>query len=417
MEDSPLNNAIAQLKEACDYLKIDEDIFQFLKFPQQTTVVAVPVKMDDGSLQVFEGFRVLHSNIRGPGKGGIRYSLDVDMGEVQALAMWMTWKCACANLPLGGAKGGVTVDPRKLSLRELERLTRRFTSSIIDVIGPDIDIPAPDMNTSGREMAWIMDVFSMSSGKTIPGVVTGKPIEIGGSLGRNSATGVGVSFVLRDFTKKRNLNLKNLKVVIQGFGNVGSWAAKTLHDWGVKVIGISDISGGYFNNEGLDITAIFNYISKPENKTLEKYQGNIKRITNSELLELSCDFMLPCALQNQIIKDNASKLKCKYIIEGANGPTTPEADKILIDKGIEIIPDIIANAGGVICSYFEWVQDLSQLRWTIERVQKELEKVILEAFNAVYILKEEKKISFRLAAYLIAVQRVAKALKYRGFYP
>lgn len=414
---SPFTNAVAQLRLACDYLNIEEDIFNFLSNPQQIVAVSLPVRMDNGKMEVFEGYRVLHSNARGPGKGGIRYSMGVDMDEVMALAMWMTWKCACVNLPLGGAKGGITCDPRNMSQKELERMTRRFTASIIDVIGPDVDIPAPDMNTGPQEMAWIMDTYSMGVGKTVSGVVTGKPIEIGGSLGRTSATGVGVSFMVRELAKRKKIDLKKVSIVIQGFGNVGSWAAKTLYEWGAKIIAVSDISGGYYNPDGLDIEKMFDYAQ--EHHILEGYPDKkIKKVSNEELLQLDCDFLIPAALENQVSSDNAGKLKCKFIVEGANGPTTPEADEILFKKGIEVIPDILANAGGVTCSYFEWVQDLSALRWSLERVNEELEKIMLDAFDQVHEMKErEKKISYRLAAYLIAVQRVATAIKYRGFYP
>ncbi len=414
---SPFVNAVQQLRLACDYLNIEEDIFNFLSSPQQIVSVSVPVTMDNGKVEVFEGYRVLHSNARGPGKGGIRYSLGVDMDEVMALAMWMSWKTACVGIPLGGAKGGVTCNPRKMSFQEKERLTRRFAASIIEVIGPETDIPAPDMNTGPQEMAWIMDTYSMGVGKTVPGVVTGKPIEIGGSLGRNSATGVGVSFMVRELAKRKKVDLKKIEIVVQGFGNVGSWAAKTLQGWGAKIIAVSDISGGYYNPEGLDIEKMFDYVQ--EHRILEKYpDNNIKKISNNELLQLKCDFLLPCALENQITSQNAGKLQCKYIVEGANGPTTPEADEILFKKGIDVIPDILANAGGVTCSYFEWVQDLSALRWSLERVNEELEKIMLDAFDQVHEMKEkEKKISYRLAAYLIAVNRVAAAVKYRGIYP
>jgi glutamate dehydrogenase (NAD(P)+) len=413
-ESSAFNNAVVQLKQACDYLGISKDIFSFMSQPARIVMVNCPVVMDDGSVQVFEGYRVLHSNVRGPGKGGIRYSPNVDMDEVKALAMWMTWKCAVVDLPLGGAKGGITCDPAKMSAKELERLTRRFTSAIIDVIGPDIDIPAPDMNTNAQTMAYIFDTYSMGIGKTTTGVVTGKPVEIGGSLGRNSATGVGISFILRDFCKKENLDLKKKTIVIQGFGNVGSWAAITLHEWGATIIGISDISGGYYDKKGLDIPDLINFLKT--NKTLEKYT-KAQKVTNDELLELECDFLLPCALENQINEHNASKLKCKWIIEGANGPTTPKADDILYKKGIDVIPDILANAGGVTCSYFEWVQDLQSLFWDLDQVNKELERIMLKAFDEIYSLKKEKQISFRLAAYLIAINRVAKAIQYRGIYP
>jgi glutamate dehydrogenase (NAD(P)+) len=413
-KNSALANAIEQLRIACEYLQISDSIFNYLCHPVKTIIVSCPVRMDDGSVRIYEGYRVLHSNVRGPGKGGIRYALNVDMDEVRALAMWMTWKTSCVNLPLGGAKGGVTCDPGIMSMNELERLTRRYTSSIIDVIGPEKDIPAPDLGTNPQIMAWLMDTYSMGVGKTCPGVVTGKPIEIGGSLGRNSATGVGISYVLEEFVKRKKLDLRKQTIVVQGCGNVGSWAAKTLYDWGAKITGISDISGGYYDQNGLNIDDIINYLKT--NKTLENYTKG-KKITNKELLELQCDFLCPCALENQILENNAPKLKCKYVIEGANGPTSPEADKILNARGIEVIPDILANAGGVICSYFEWVQDLSQLRWSLERVNEELKHIILDAFEAVYKLKEEKNVSFRLAAYLIAVQRVAKAVEYRGFYP
>jgi glutamate dehydrogenase (NAD(P)+) len=415
--NSPFTNAVAQLRIACDYLNVKEDIFNFLSVPQQIVAVSVPVKMDSGKVEVFEGYRVLHSNARGPGKGGIRYSMGVDMDEVMALAMWMTWKCACVNLPLGGAKGGITCDPRKMTKQEVERLTRRFAASIIEVIGPEKDIPAPDMNTGPQEMAWIMDTYSMGVGKTVPGVVTGKPIEIGGSLGRTSATGVGVSFMVRELANRKKIDLKKASIVVQGFGNVGSWAAKTLHEWGAKIIAVSDISGGYYNPDGLDIEKMFNYVE--EYHILEKYPDKkIKKVSNEELLQLECDFLIPAALENQITSDNAGKLKCKFIVEGANGPTTPEADEILFKKGIDVIPDILANAGGVTCSYFEWVQDLSALRWSLERVNEELEKIMLDAFEQVHEMKEkEKKISYRLAAYLISVNRVAAAVNYRGFYP
>ncbi|MHA1819988.1 MAG: Glu/Leu/Phe/Val family dehydrogenase [Promethearchaeota archaeon] len=414
---SPYENAVEQLRLACKYLKIDDSIFKFLSEPEHAIIVECPVIMDDGHLEMFTGYRVLHSNIRGPGKGGIRFAPTVDLDEVKALAMWMTWKCACVNLPLGGAKGGITCDPRKMSAGELERLTRRFTASIIDVIGPDKDIPAPDMNTNAKTMAIMMDTYSMGVGKPSPGVVTGKPIEIGGSLGRTAATGRGVSYVLREFCRREGLDLSKQRIVIQGFGNVGSWAAKTLYEWGAKIIGISDVSGGILDLEGINIDDLSEFIYGSDEKKLIKDYKKGKHITNDELLKLECDFLIPAALENQITQTNAGDIKAKYIIEAANGPTTPEADIILNERGIDVIPDILANAGGVICSYFEWVQDLSALRWSIDRVYKELEKVILDAFDKVYKMKHEENITYRLAAYLIAVKRVAKAVEYRGFYP
>jgi glutamate dehydrogenase (NAD(P)+) len=412
-QNSPFSNAITQLKQGCDYLNFSDDIFKFLSKPMRIVSVSCPIIMDDGNLEVFEGYRVLHSNSRGPGKGGIRYAPQVDQDEVKALAMWMTWKCSVVDLPLGGAKGGITCDPTKLSEKELEKLTRRFTASIIDVIGPELDIPAPDMNTNAQTMAWMMDTYSMGVGKTTPGVCTGKPVEIGGSLGRNAATGRGLSYVLRDYLKREKIELRDQKIVIQGFGNVGSWAAQTLFDWGAKIIGISDISGGFYNPNGLDINELVSF--KTNHPTLESYK-NAEKISNNELLQLDCDILSPCALENQITEDIADKLSCKMIIEGANGPTTPRADIILNERGIDLLPDILANAGGVTCSYFEWVQDVQSLFWSLEKVNQELERVLLKAFADVYNLKKEKKISYRLAAYLIALKRVAKAVQYRGIY-
>ena len=417
---SPLENAREQLRQACEFLQIDTDVYNLLSYPRQVMMVNCPVVMDDGSLEVFEGFRVLHSNVRGPGKGGIRYSMEVDMDEVQALAMWMTFKCAVANIPLGGAKGGIRVDTSKLSVHEIERLTRRFTASIIDAIGPEKDIPAPDMNTSSREMAWIMDTYSSGMGRTVPGVVTGKPVAIGGSLGRESATGLGVSFILREYAKRNNLIIDAQNVVIQGFGNVGSWAAKTLSDWGCNITGISDVSGAIFTSDGLPIHELLKFTGHNRNKTLDDFpvdDYDIQRLSNSELLELPCNFLIPAAIENQITEDNALDLNAAAIIEAANGPTTPAADKILQDREIEVVPDILANAGGVICSYFEWVQDLSAIRWSLTRVQTELEKLMLEAFDDVYEMKNRNHVSYRLAAYLIAIERVGTAIELRGIYP
>jgi len=416
MTGNPWENALKQLKNACDYLNLDKDLYEYLSHPQRIVIVNCPVKMDDGSLKVFEGFRILHSNARGPGKGGIRYSIHVDMDEVKALSMWMTWKCATVGIPLGGAKGGVKCNPREMSENELEKLTRRFTQGIINVIGPEIDIPAPDMNTTPKMMAWIMDTYSMSKGKTVSGVVTGKPVEIGGSLGRTQATGHGVAYILNQYAKKHDMNPEKCTVVVQGFGNVGQYACLTLKDYGYKIIATSDISGGYYNKDGLDIDEMFAYITDPAHRTLEGYT-KAKKITNKELLELKCDFLSPCALENQITMENAAKLGCKCIVEGANGPTTPEADEILDKKGIDVVPDVLANAGGVTVSYFEWIQDRQGLFWDLDEVNKQLETILKRAFDAIRDLKNEKKISYRLAAYLIAVQRVAKAVELRGIYP
>lgn len=410
---TPFENAVTQLKEACDYLKIKESVFKYLSKPMRIVEVNCPVIMDNGSVQIFEGYRVLHNNVRGPGKGGIRYSPAVDLDEVKALAMWMTWKCSTVDLPYGGAKGGITCDPTKLSERELERLTRRFTSSIIEIIGPELDIPAPDMNTNAQTMAWMFDTYSMGVGRTVPGVVTGKPIEIGGSLGRTQATGRGLSYVLRDYVKRQKLDLAKQKIVVQGFGNVGSWAAKTLHEWGAKIIGLSDVTGGYYDPDGLNIDEMSKYTLT--HKTLAGYEKKtVQKLSNSELLTLDCDFLCPCAMENQITQENADKVHAKYIVEGANGPTTPEADHILNERKIDLIPDILANAGGVTCSYFEWVQNIQSLFWSLDQVNSELERVLLNSFDQVFKLKQEKNIPYRLATYLIAVQRVAKAVEYRG---
>ncbi|MCF2141265.1 MAG: Glu/Leu/Phe/Val dehydrogenase [Candidatus Lokiarchaeota archaeon] len=415
-ETNPFQNALKQLRLACDAMGINEDIYTYLSHPTRMVQVAVPVRMDNGHLKVFEGFRVLHNSARGPGKGGIRYAPNVDMDEVKALAMWMTWKCACVGIPYGGAKGGVRVDPRKLSQAELERLTRRFTANIINVIGPETDIPAPDMNTGSREMGWMMDTYSMQKGHVVHGVCTGKPVEIGGSLGRTQATGHGVAFIAHEYAKRHGMKPEESTIVIQGFGNVGQYTALTAKEYGYKVIAVSDISGGYYKPDGLDVDEIFAYISDPAHRTLEGYE-NAQRITNEELLELECTILAPCALENQITPENAGKLRCKVVVEGANGPTTPEADKILAERGIDVVPDILANAGGVTCSYFEWVQDRMALFWDLDRVNEELDKILLRAFEDVQKLVEERKVTYRMAAYFVAVHRVAKAIEMRGIYP
>ncbi|RLI60440.1 MAG: glutamate dehydrogenase [Promethearchaeia archaeon] len=415
-KSNPWENALKQLRKACTAMGIDEDIYKYLSYPQRIVQVSIPVKMDNGKLEMFDGFRVLHSSARGPGKGGIRYSTRVDLDEVKALAMWMTWKCSCVGIPYGGAKGGVCVSPKDLSVGELERLTRRFTANIINVIGPETDIPAPDMNTGGREMGWMMDTYSMQKGHVVHGVVTGKPIEIGGSLGRTQATGHGVAFIANEYAKKHGIKPEETTTVVQGFGNVGQYTCLTLKDFGYKIIATSDISGAYYNPDGLDIDDMFAYISDPSHRTLEGYT-KAKKITNAELLELECDILLPCALENQINEENAPRIKAKVIVEGANGPTTPEADKILEERGIDVVPDILANAGGVTCSYFEWIQDRMAHFWDLDKVNEELDKIMLRAFENVHSLVIEKKIPYRLAAYFIAVERVAQAIKMRGIYP
>lgn len=415
-ESNPFENALKQLRLACDAMGVSEGVYQVLSHPKRILEVAIPVKMDNGSIKVFEGFRVLHNDARGPGKGGIRYDARVDKDEVKALATWMTWKCATVGIPYGGAKGGIRVNPLELSDGELERLTRRFTANIINVIGPEIDIPAPDMNTGGREMGWMMDTYSMQKGHVVHGVVTGKPIEIGGSAGRVQATGHGVAFIAHQYAMKKGWNPSEKTMVIQGFGNVGQYTATTAKEFGYKVIAVSDISGGYYDPNGLDVDRLFNYISDPAHRTLEGC-GIGQRVNNSELLELECDILAPCALENQITHENAPRINCKVIVEGANGPVTPEADKILEERGIDVVPDILANAGGVTCSYFEWVQDRMALFWDLDRVNEELDRIMLQAFEGVHKLHEERNIAYRLAAYFIAVERVAKAIEMRGIYP
>jgi glutamate dehydrogenase (NAD(P)+) len=416
MEINPYDVAKAQIEIVAKEMGLDRNTTEYLKRIERALIVSIPITMDDGSVQIFEGYRVHHSTVRGPGKGGIRFSPDVNLDEVKALATWMTWKSSLLNLPLGGAKGGVRVDPRKLSIKELERLTRRFTAEIINIIGPDIDIPAPDVNTNSQIMAWIMDVYSMQKGRSIPGVVTGKPIEIGGSVGREPATGMGLYFVLRALCGKLNLNLKDQSVVVQGFGNVGGTIAELLYKEGCKILAVSDISTGIFCKDGLDIEKLLKWVK--DGKYLKDYEEkSYSFLNNQELLSTKCDVLVPAAIENQITEKNADKIQCKIVLEGANGPTTPEADKILYGKGIHVVPDILANSGGVCVSYFEYIQDIHSYFWKLDRINQELERIILEAFEETYKISIERKIPLRTAAYIIAVSRVAKAIELRGFFP
>jgi glutamate dehydrogenase (NAD(P)+) len=413
---NPFEVAKKQIDIVAKEIELDPNIREYLKRVERALIVTIPIMMDDGSLQIFEGYRVQHNTVRGPGKGGIRYSPEVTLDEVKALATWMTWKCSLLNLPLGGAKGGVCVDPRKLSNKELERLTRRYASEIINMIGPDIDIPAPDVNTNAQIMAWIMDTYSMNKGRSVPGVVTGKPIEIGGSVGREPATGMGLYYILEALCEKLKLNLKSLSIVVQGFGNVGGTIADLLYKDGCKIMAVSDISGGNFYSEGLDIEKLLDWTQK--GNYLKDYENkNYKIISNDDLLTLECDVLIPAALENQITQNNADKIKCKIILEGANGPVTTDADKILFEKGIRVIPDILANAGGVCVSYFEYVQDIRAYFWELERINKELKKIMLRAFEEVYAVSIERNLSLRTAAYIIAVTRIAKAIELRGIFP
>ena len=376
--------------------------------------VTIPVRMDDGSLQIFEGYRVHHSTVRGPGKGGIRYSPEVTLDEVKALATWMTWKCSLLKLPLGGAKGGVCVNPRELSKKELEKLTRRYTSEIINIIGPDIDVPAPDMNTNAQIMAWIMDTYSMNKGKSVPGVVTGKPIEIGGSVGRNSATGMGLYFVVDAMCEKLNTKLDSQTIVIQGFGNVGGWIASLLYERGCKILAVSDVSGGLFCSEGLQIDKLLKWTR--EGNYLKDYDDDRYRlITNSELLTTKCDILIPAALENQITKENANNINCKIVAELANGPTTPDADLILNEKGIDVIPDFLCNAGGVTVSYFEMVQGYYRYFWTEKEVFEALDRVMTRAYRSTVEQAKKSNTHNRMGAYIISLERVIEAMKLRGW--
>ena len=403
-----------QLEDVARLINLDDNILERLKYPRKSLIVSMPVKMDNGKVKTFMGYRVQHDLAMGPSKGGIRYSPDVDLGEVSALAMWMTWKCALMNLPFGGAKGGVCCNPENMSEGELERLTRRYTTEILTMIGPEKDIPAPDMYTNERTMAWIMDTYSNYYGYAIPGVVTGKPIGLGGSLGRIEATGRGVAYCTIYMIEKMGMPQSGLDVVIQGFGNVGSIAAKILAQEGHKIIAISDVNGGIYNKNGINILKLMDYQS--EHGAIQGFEG-FDLISNDDLLELACDILIPCAVGNVIHKYNADKIDCKIIVEGANGPTTPDADGILNKKGVVIIPSILANSGGVTVSYFEWVQDIQRLFWTEPEVMEKLKILLEKTFDEVYNLSKEKEVDLRTAAMIIGVSRVAEAKRLRGLYP
>jgi glutamate dehydrogenase (NAD(P)+) len=406
--------AQAQFDHAADQLDLDPGLRKVLRVPKRELTVNFPVTMDDGHVEVFTGYRVQHNLSRGPAKGGIRYHQDVTRDEVRALAMWMTWKCAVVNIPYGGGKGGVIVDPKKLSLKELEGLTRRFATEISPLIGPDRDIPAPDVNTNAQTMAWIMDTFSMHHGYTISGVVTGKPIAIGGSLGRNEATARGAVFTLLLASKTRDLPLQGAKVAIQGYGNAGSIAADLLAAEGSVIIAVSDSTGGIHNPAGLDPAKVSAW--KREHGTVVGFPGS-EEVSNAALLELECDILVPAALENQITGANADRIKAKIVAEAANGPTTPEADAILYERGIFLIPDILCNAGGVTVSYFEWVQDMQSFFWTEQRINESLKEIMDQAFEAVHAMSHRHEIDMRTAAYMVAVARVAEATTLRGLYP
>ncbi|MFZ5633968.1 MAG: Glu/Leu/Phe/Val family dehydrogenase [Bacillota bacterium] len=403
-----------QVELAAQKLELDPGYLKILKEPKRVLTVSIPVRMDDGSVEVFKGFRVQHSLSRGPAKGGIRYHPEVDMEEVIALAMLMTWKCAVVDIPYGGAKGGVVCDPKKLSQGELERLTRRFTSEISIIIGPEKDIPAPDVYTNPRVMAWIMDTFSMHHGFSVPAVVTGKPIEVGGSQGRNEATGRGVVFTIEEAASRLEINLAESTAAIQGYGNVGSIAAEGLNQLGCRIVAVSDSKGGIYNENGLDLAEVNAF--KARTGSVAGFP-EARPVSNEELLTLECDVLVPAALENVITEENAPRIKARLVAEGANGPTTYEADQILFERGITVIPDILANAGGVVVSYFEWVQGLQNFYWTKDEVNRQLRRRMVGSFREVYHLKEQHDVSMRTAAYMLALDRVTRAMKLRGLYP
>ena len=410
----PWEMAVSQVEKVAKIINLDPNIKEYITHCRREHCVHFPVKMDDGTVKMFTGYRVQHNDVRGPTKGGIRYSPGVTLSEVKALAMWMTWKTAVVGIPYGGAKGGIVCNPKEMSQGELERMTRRFTSEIGPFIGPEKDIPAPDVYTNPQTMAWIMDTYSMNKGYCVPGVVTGKPISIGGSKGRNNATAMGCVFVIEEAAKKIGLDLKGATVVVQGYGNAGSIAARLMHERGSKVIAVSDSKGGIYNPDGLDPLKVLDH--KRKTGSVINYPGT-KAVTNEELLEIECDILIPAALEGVITKDNADRIKTKIIAEAANGPTTPEADEILFKKGTIVLPDILANAGGVTVSYFEWVQDIMALFWSEEEINNRLREVMVKAFNECWATKEKYKVDMRMAAYIVAIERVAEAIKLRGIYP
>jgi glutamate dehydrogenase/leucine dehydrogenase len=414
---NPYENMLGVLDEAAANLGYSYDDYVTLRSPERQLIVSVPVVMDDGHTEVFEGFRIQHSSSRGPCKGGIRFHPRCDVDEVKALAAWMTWKCAVVNIPYGGAKGAITCDPSKMSQSELRSMTRRYTAAILPILGSTKDIPAPDVNTDGQVMSWIMDTCSMFQGYAMPAVVTGKPIEIGGSLGRNEATGRGVMFALLNGLEKLGLNHENMTVAVQGFGNVGSIGAKLMQEKGFKIVAIGDAFCSLYNKDGIDVEAAIEYAAK-NHKSLQGYtEAGIQVITPAELLTLNVDVLFPAALENQITKQNANNIKAKVIVEGANGPTSKDADEILNKKGILVIPDILANSGGVVVSYFEWVQNIESFKWDEAYVNSNLESIVKKAFEEVWKVHIDDRVSMRMAAYMVALQRVVTAKKLRGAFP
>jgi glutamate dehydrogenase (NAD(P)+) len=415
LSDEAYRTALSQYDRAISYLDFDDGIREFLRYPRREFTVNFPVRRDNGSLEMFTGYRVHHSTVMGPTKGGIRYAPNVTLDEVRALAMWMTWKCALVNIPYGGAKGGVVVDPRQLSTRELENLTRRYATELIPIVNPRSDIPAPDMGTNAQVMAWFMDTYSMTVGYSVPEIVTGKPIHIGGSEGRIEATGRGVIIAMVEAMKSRGwMNQSQPRIAIQGFGNVGANAALYAHQRGFKVIAVSDIMGGIHNPDGLDIPAVLDHVA--ETGSVVAFP-DAETITNDDLLLLPCDVLIPAALEGQVTGRNADKVQAAMIVEAANGPTTPEADDILRERGVFLVPDILANAGGVIVSYFEWVQDLQAYSWDKDEIFRRLERIMVRAFDYTLTHADEYGVDMRMAAQIAAIKRVGEALATRGIYP
>lgn len=405
---------MSRFHTASQILGLEDEVYNVLKSPAKQVIVSLPVTMDDGSIKVFEGYRVIHSTILGPSKGGIRFDPHVNLDEVKALAAWMTWKCAVVDIPYGGGKGGVTCNPREMSAGEIERLMRSYTQALIDVFGPDQDIPAPDMGTGPREMAWLMDQYSRNKGMTVSAVVTGKPIVMGGSLGRTEATGRGVMVSALAAMEKLKINPYKATCAVQGFGNVGSWAARLLAERGLKVVAVSDISGAYYNENGIDIDGAIAYRDKNKS-SLEGY-AEVQKINGADLLTLPVDVLVPAATEDVITSSNAGKIQAKLIVEGANGPTSSKADSIIYEKGISVVPDILANAGGVTVSYFEWVQNRLGYKWTAERVNRRSDRIMKDAFNNVHKTSVQYNVSLRIAAYMVAIDKVAKTYKFRGGY-
>jgi len=412
-EENPFEEMMSRFDFAAKQLDLEPGLYKILRHPEKQIIVSVPVQRDNGEVDVYTGYRVLYNTSRGPAKGGIRFDLQVTLDEVKALAAWMTWKCAVVNIPFGGAKGGVICDPSSMSNAELEKLTRRYTSAIIETLGPDSDVPAPDVNTNERVMAWVMDTYSMHKRHTVTAVVTGKPIEMGGSLGRREATGRGCTVVTKEALKHLGMPIKGTRVAVQGFGNVGSIAAQLMAKEGMTIVAVSDKSGGSYNPKGLDLQDVLKHTQSK--KLLNAYK-NADHITNEELLTLDCDVLVPAALENVVTDENAAQIKAKIICEGANGPTTAAADKILNEKGIFVIPDILANAGGVTVSYFEWVQDRGGYFWDEETVNQRLERIMVRSFDEVTAMARRHKLDNRIGAYMLAIDRVAAVHRLRGMY-